>query len=73
LDHFVVRGEAHLRHLLKEFVAHSNAERLHQGVGNVPLPEAVESEPRILKFSTGEVRCHERLGGLLRHYHRAAA
>jgi len=31
------------------------------------------SEPPILKFPTGDVQCRERLGGLLKHYYRAAA
>jgi putative transposase len=38
----------------------------------VPLPDADEPEPQILKFPTGEVKCRERLGGLLKHYYRAA-
>ena len=33
LDHFVILGERHLRHTTKEFLAHYNAERPHQGVG----------------------------------------
>jgi putative transposase len=72
LDHFLILGEGHLRHILKEYVEHYNAERPHQAKGNVPLAEADEREPRILKSPSGEVRCRERLGGLLRHYHRAA-
>ncbi len=39
----------------------------------MPLPEADEPGPRVLKFPTGEVKCRERLGGLLKHYYRAAA
>jgi putative transposase len=70
LDHFVIFGEKHLRHLLSEFLTHYNAERPHQGIGNVPLDG---EPPAILKFPSGWVRCRKRLGGLLRHYHRAAA
>ena len=33
LDHFIVFGETHLRHLVREYVAHYNAERYHQGIG----------------------------------------
>ena len=69
LDHFVIFGEKHLRHLVSEFLTHYNAERPHQGIGNVPL----SCEPRILKFPSGQVRCRTRLGGLLRHYYRSAA
>jgi hypothetical protein len=74
LDHFVVCGERHLRHLVREFVAHYHAERPHQALGNVPLPAAASAgDPPILPFPRGPVRCRTRLGGLLRHYHRAAA
>jgi putative transposase len=72
LDHFVVVGERHLGHLVREFIEHYNQERPHQAKGNVPLPDADE-EPQILKFPSGEVRCRERLGGLPKHYYRAAA
>ena len=68
---FVVLGENHLRHVLKEYLDHYNGERPHQARGNVPLPDADE-EPRVLQFPAGGVRCRERLGGLLRHHHRAA-
>jgi putative transposase len=57
---------------LKEYLEHYNAERPHQAKGNVPLPEADADGPRVLPFPSGEVRCRERLGGLLKHYHRAA-
>jgi putative transposase len=72
LDHFLVVSEKHLRHLLSEFLIHYHEERPHQGLGNVPLsgtPPSAE-EPAILPLS--EVRCRERLGGLLKHYRRAA-
>ncbi len=34
LDHFVIFGERHLRHLLKEFGVHYLTERHHQGIGS---------------------------------------
>ena len=78
LDHFVVLGERHLRHLTAEFLAHYNFERPHQGVGNVPLtvdrpPDPTDDEPVLVPFPADRVRCRSRLGGLLRHYHRDAA
>jgi putative transposase len=73
LDHFVVCGEKHLRHLVKEFVTHYHEERPHQGRGNMPLSAGGADEPQFLPFTTGEVVCRERLGGLLRHYSRVAA
>ena len=37
--------------------------------GSVADPD----EPQVLPFPKGEVVCRERLGGLLKHYSRAAA
>jgi putative transposase len=70
LDHFIVLGEEHLRYLVREFVEHYNNERPHQNKGNLPL--GMEKPPDIGN-TLGEVVCHERLGGLLRHYERKAA
>jgi putative transposase len=72
LDHFVVLGEDHLRHLVTEFLRHYHQERPHQGVGNVPLG-GPEEPPGGANLSLAEVRCQERLGGLLKHYTRRAA
>jgi putative transposase len=73
LDHFLVCGERHLHQLVSSYVAHYLEERPHQGLGNVPLSEAGDDAPRVLKFPTGKVKCRERLGGLLKHYYREAA
>jgi putative transposase len=76
LDHFLILGERHFRHLLTQYAEHHNLERPHQARGNVPLPVAAADaagEPRILPFPSGEVKCRQRLGGLLKHYYRAAA
>jgi putative transposase len=76
LDHFLILGEGHLRHVITEYVKHHNTERPHQARGNLPLPDAAvedAGEPRVLPLSLGQVKCRERLGGLLRHYYRAAA
>jgi len=32
LNHFVIFGERHLRHLIKEFVEHYMTDRFHQGI-----------------------------------------
>jgi putative transposase len=69
LDHFVVFGDQHLRYLIDEYVAHYHTERPHQGKGNVPLTGATEAPASV---STNDIVCDERLGGLLRHYRRAA-
>ena len=73
LDHFVVFGEDHLRYILNSYIAHYLEDRPHQGVGNVPLPVANGEAPAVVPFPSGEVVCHERLGGLLKSYRRKAA
>ena len=66
LDHFIPFGTKHLDHLIGEYVEHYHHERPHQGIGNkLIMPTAPPS-------SEGEIKYATRLGGLLRHYHRAA-
>ena len=71
LDHFVIFGERHLRHLVREFVAQYQAERFHQGLGG-QLVKAAE-EPRNDNGVGGPVRWGSRLGGMLNFYYRGAA
>ena len=66
LDRLILFGERRLRHVLREFVAHYHGERNHQGLGNDLIAPA--SRP----LFGAHIRCRERLGGLLRYYHRAA-
>jgi transposase InsO family protein len=69
LSHFILFGEASLRHALKNFCEHYHAERNHQGKANrllFPRPAPPERD-------RGGARCQERLGGLLKYYHREAA
>jgi transposase InsO family protein len=61
-------GERHLRKAVKEFTEHYHLERNHQGLGN----ELIEKTSRPVKVG-GAVDCRERLGGILRYYHRRAA
>ena len=68
LDDFVVLGEDHLRLLVNEYVKYYMEFRPHQGVGNVPLKALAIDPP-----ADGEIVCHERLGGHLKHYERQAA
>ena len=67
LSKLVFFGESGLRRALTEFVAHYHEERNHQGVGNVLLFPSGEPLEESL------VECKERLGGLLKFYHRRAA
>lgn len=60
-------GERHLRHAVKEYAQHYHRERNHQGLGN----ELIDRYPEDYS-GPGSIECRERLGGLLRHYRRAA-
>jgi hypothetical protein len=68
LDKFIVFGPEHLDHLVREYVEHYHTERPHQGKGNVPL-----TAPPASSTDLGEIVFREQLGGMLRHYYRAAA
>ena len=61
-------GEASLRRALEAYIAHYHGERNHQGLQN-RLIDTRGSGPR----PRGPVRCRQRLGGILRFYHREAA
>ena len=66
LDRVIPFGERRLRHVIDEFVAHYHRERNHQGLGNELI--APQDDQR----GGTHLCCRERLGGLLRDYHRAA-
>ena len=71
LDHFIVFGETHLRHLVREYVAHYNAERYHQGIGGKLLTgNAVAANDN---STTAIVKARSRLAGTLNFYHREVA
>ncbi len=70
-DQFLIFGLRHLRHLLKEYVAHYDAERYHQGIDGrlihgLPAPSNDNA-------ALTAIRARSRLGGLLNFYHRPAA
>jgi putative transposase len=69
LSRLILFGERALRHALTEYVTHFHQERPHQGQGNVVLLPAADLRQR----HTGPIRCHKRLGGLLKYYHRKVA
>jgi hypothetical protein len=71
LDHFVIFGERHLRHLLKEFGEHYLTERHHQGIGSQIIRP--KPSPSNDNATLGAVACRSRLGGLLSYYTREAA
>jgi len=68
LDRMIFFGERSLRKATREFAAHYHTERNHQGLGN----RLIESD-RHAQAAVDSVTCRERLGGMLRFYHHAAA
>jgi len=70
LSKLILFGETSLRRVLKEYLVHFHQERNHQGKDNVLL---FPSNPQSASSSERSIRCRERLGGLLKYYHREAA
>jgi hypothetical protein len=62
-----VKGEAQLRYVLEEYLQYYHHERFHKALGRIiePIPEYQDV--------SGKIVCVERLGGLLKSYHRRAA
>ncbi len=73
LDQFVVFGERHLDHLVREYEDYYNTVRPHQGIGNRTIGITALPPPDSGPPSAADIRCESRLGGLLRHYWREAA
>ena len=67
LDRIVPLGETHLRAAFGAFMAHYHEERPHQGLDNALIA------PTATSLRHGQVHCRERLGGVLKFYHREAA
>ncbi len=68
LSRLVLLGEAGFRRALAEFLAHYHKERNHQGKGNALLFPSAKASPE-----NGPIECKQRLGGMLKYYHRKAA
>jgi putative transposase len=68
LDRMIFFGRRSLERALKQFVIHYHTERNHQGQGNRIIDPGDE-----VGREDGDVRCRERLGGMLSYYHRKAA
>ena len=60
----ILIGEGSLRRAADQFCEHYHQERNHQGLENRII------EPEFGSTEEGEVKCRERLGGLLRYYYR---
>jgi transposase len=70
LNHLILFGEASLNRALENYVAHHQHERPHQGMENKLLFPISPSDPKPRDWP---VECEQRLGGLLKFYHRKAA
>jgi transposase InsO family protein len=66
LDQMIFVGRASLEKAIAEYVAYYHRERSHQGLGN-EIPGGVPVQ------RDGVIQASERLGGLLKYYHRRAA
>ncbi len=81
LDHFVVFGRNHFDHICEQFAEHYHFERPHQSQENDVLPTAKSKRKKKPKeqpvefeaIPLSQVKCKERLGGLLKHYSRSVA
>ena len=70
LSSLILFGENSLRRAVSNYLDHFHHERNHQGKGNLLLfPTGVVASPTLVTA----VRCHERLGGLLKYYYGRAA
>jgi transposase InsO family protein len=68
LNKMILVGEKHLRYVISSFAEHYNTERPHKSL-NYCRPVEPDDPPTM----EGVVKCHERLGGLLKSYYREAA
>ncbi len=68
LDRMILFGERSLRGAVQEFVAHYHFEHNHPELDNeLIFPEKTAAKP------SAPIECRQRLGGLLKYYHRQAA
>jgi len=68
LDRMIFFGRKSLENAVREYVEHYHAERNHQGLGNQLIEPGNE-----VGAVAGKIECYERLGGILKYYHRRAA
>ena len=63
LNHLILTSEEQLRYVIREYLEYYNHERPHAGLGG----RMIKPRPQ---DADGEIVCTERLGGLLKYYHR---
>jgi putative transposase len=64
LDWLLILNRRHLERVLRVFVEHYNTQRPHRALAQQP-PEPARPPPT---STVGEIRRHDRLGGLIREY-----
>lgn len=67
LNKMILTSEEQLRHVLDEYLLYYHHERIHKTLGRIIEPK-IEHQAK-----SGDIVCVERLGGLLKSYHRKAA
>ena len=68
LSGMIFFGQRSLENAVREYVQHYHRERNHQGLGN----QLIEPDQDVGAVA-GKIECRERLGGMLKYYHRRAA
>lgn len=66
LDHLILSSVQHLEYVIEQYCEYYHHERIHQSLDGM-------IEPKHMIDDTAEIVCIERLGGLLKSYHRLAA
>ena len=66
LDYMILSSVDQLEYVLRQYCMYYHHERIHQSLGRI-------IEPMHKIDNSGEIACVERLGGLLKSYHRLAA
>ncbi|MHC4123840.1 MAG: integrase core domain-containing protein [Planctomycetota bacterium] len=66
LNHLILSSVTQLEYVLDEYCQYYHHERIHQSLGRI-------IEPKHKLDDNAEIKCIERLGGLLKSYHRLAA
>jgi len=68
MDWFMCFELEHLQYLVRTWVEHYNSERPHRGIGMEN--EVLDPHPKI--ETIGELRCRQKLGGVIKEYYRDA-
>ena len=68
LDKMVLFGQESLNRATREYLEHYHRERNHQGLNG----KITDAGPEVGRVH-GKIKSRERLGGILRYYHRKAA